>query len=246
MAFVLINNAIKTSYAQGIFDSPSSTHRPVKLPEIDFDRDNIYFRDLLILQKQIAMIEKLSERETKINEIITAYNEMGLDMEYPPPNRDWCEQIPANLICAYHYPNMYENYDTKEIFDPSPKPIKDQKKRKEKVAPPPRNPLEGLSSIPMDVAQQSQEEKNLLKEMVFVWVKINCLADDCRAVISPIHTDINEQGQKSEKLLKNLRYTIRKGDTLPDGRRVARISADGVTISDIYGQGLSQLNPAPQ
>ena len=135
---------------------------------------NPYLSTYLALQKQIAVLTKLLERENAVTDMVQSYKSIGIGYEPPKPTLSVCKQIPKNLACAVAYPSRYAD------FLPPPMPL-------------PAVPVEPVDMSENELPQPAQEISPDIGLKDLVWTDITCLGQVCRAVITP---DINDQGAR--------------------------------------------------
>ena len=183
--------------------------------QIPFGEDNQYLHDLLRLQTQIDLLSHLRNRQDSINAMAEHYSKIGVPFVPPAPSRSICQEIPPNVLCAEHYPDLYPGFMNKFQSSES-------------------QPLPRLDQLPIvqriDEVEESQKEE--LKEISFVWTDISCMNGVCEAVIMP---DIPDTVA---------RYTIEQGDQLPSGETITGISSKGIEMLSSDGQSM-RLEPAP-
>lgn len=137
------------------------TLAPVPAPALE----NSYLRDILSLQDQINLIEKLSEREKVLSELGETYRDMGIAFTPPPPPRDICEKIPPSVVCVQAYPDLFK------IAMPVEDPVEDVGTQ------PPPLPVE--QGKPRDPPVALPEEAG----PVYRWTDVTCAGGACRAVL---------------------------------------------------------------
>lgn len=202
--------------AQGVFGGSAAQ----KIPTIQFERDNQYMADLLSLQNQVALLEKMIDRQQELNKMADNLAQLGMPFVPPAPEYKICEQLPANDVCAKSYPDLYEDYLMAAAM---PEPLA--------LPPAPSLPQIEDMAVIQSIDELDEDTAKSLEEAEFMWAEINCLNMVCKAIVVP-----KIQGNTS-------RYTTRIGDLLPNGLVVEKISTEGVVTS--RGNTPILLEPAP-
>ncbi len=140
-------------------------------PVENFAQGNQGLQDVLDLQHQIQMIGRLIERERTVNDMATAGKAIGMnDPQLSRPERALCAQIPANILCAQAYPDLYSGYDVT--------PAKDAPPVIEQVM---ADALDE-SLIPVPTAPAEPQ---------LFWLDITCLQHECSALLASDPNDRN-------------------------------------------------------
>lgn len=203
---------------------------------IDYERvfssiNNPMMRDIMRLQYQINLLERLIKRQTEIQRIAQSYESIGVPFKQPAPPETACAQLPVNVLCMAFYPDSskYKNLIGERVDEFQ----RDQRRQMDimmqemmnepasYVAAPANNDTAGA---PMVRPQQRQSTPN----EQYVWTDIRCLAGQCSALLI--------DGGDS-----NLRFRIRDGEELPEGGKIKSISVSGVKVS--YEGKTYDLNP---
>jgi hypothetical protein len=144
---------------------------PVALQPLEnFAQDNQSLQDVLDLQRQIQMISRLIERERTVNDMATAGKAIGMnDPQLSRPERTLCAQIPANILCAQAYPDLYSGYDVTP----------------EKVEPP------VIEQVMADALDEELIPVPTPAEQQLFWLDITCLQNECSALLASDPNDRN-------------------------------------------------------
>lgn len=127
-----------------------------------FNYSNTYLNDILELQYQTTLLEKMIVRQGSISRLENAYINVGIPFEQPLPPKGICEQIPANVPCYSAYPDLYP-----EIL-----------------------PEVEEAGIPADMGMAEPVTVNIEPpkpsklESGYKWAEIMCRGGDCSAVVS--------------------------------------------------------------
>lgn len=174
----------------------------------NFSMNNPYLEDLLQLQYQIGLLERMIQRQGNIARLEKSYLELGLPFAQPLPPKGICEQLPANVPCHRAYPEMYD------------------------IILPEIVPLDSLIEEPLSVDMLAEDDPALVPEKpkdeisierqatFYRWVEVLCGGGVCSAVIL-------KEGDR------NSRRTVLVGDTLEKGKiEVSEISSAGVIVKE--------------
>lgn len=196
-ALILSIGFSPSSHAQGFGDS--TAFAPAK-----FGDKNIQLKTVLALQYQMQLLKRMIEREKSVNAMISSAVAVGvIDPAIPKPDQNLCTQIPANIVCAQAYKDMYPNYSVEKVQAPVPPPA---------IA---SGSIPALASNQLDALPENAAEANTL-----YWTDVTCLQTKCTAIITPDPKD------------PRARYRVTTGDVLADGATVSSISFNGVTLND--------------
>jgi hypothetical protein len=142
----------------------------------DFTPGNEYFKDINTLYEQIRLLEKLVDRQEKINQMTQSMVDVGRSFDPNPPPADICKKLPDNLLCDPELiPDPMETADN----EPTPTPPAVEK------------PLPILKVGEIIKKDPAKEEKKLYNGLG--WTDITCRAGDCRAVIVDTNGDERRQ-----------------------------------------------------
>lgn len=187
---------------------------------------NPALQSTLQLQTQIQILKRLLAHEQSVSAMVKAAIAIGLrDPALPRPDKELCEQVPGNIVCASAWPDLYKDFGLKIAANKSKAPVV-------AATPPDIKTMPRVTKDVPDVAEQLPVPEPAAAVASLYWMDITCVQEKCSAVISP------------EPNNPNARYRITPGETLPDGATVSAISAAGVTLrrddADV------RLEPAPQ
>jgi hypothetical protein len=140
----------------------------------DFTPGNAYFKDINTLYEQIRLLEKLVDRQEKINDMTKSMVDVGRSFDPNPPPADICEKLPNNLLCN---PELIP--DPTETTDNEPTPPAVDK------------PLPILKVGEIIKKDPAKEERKLYNGLG--WTDITCRAGDCQAVIVDTNSDERRQ-----------------------------------------------------
>lgn len=194
-------------------------------PQAVFGTGNQRLQEILQLQHQMQLLKQLIAHEKSVNEMVKVATALDLvNPVIPAPDRNICEQLPANISCAKSHDNLYQGFsvERKQILQPI-------------TVAPPAPSLVAQSSVPsLEAAALPDlpaDQSGFDSGKPFYWTDITCLGRICSAVITP------------DPANRHARYRVIAGEVLPDGSMVKAISAAGVTLErnkkDIH------LDPAP-
>lgn len=187
------------------------------IQQIPFGSDNLYLSDIIRLQEQITVLNKLLQKQRVVNQMSEHYASLGAVFTPPIPPSHVCSTLPPNDLCADAYPSMYPDYIRRQ-------------------APQRRVEVPKLVTVIPDVAMSvddiEDDSKESLKEAQFGWTDITCLSVECRAVVQPLG---DEQSTS--------RYTVQVGTQLPNGYEITQISSKGIVVRK--GQSSIGLMPVP-
>ncbi len=139
-------------------------------PTNGFAQGNQNLEDILSLQHQIQLISRLVERERVVNDMASGGKAIGLnEPQLSRPDRNLCAQIPANILCAQAYGDLYEGFDVTPVAN---------------VAPPVQQIIE-KAETPMIEEEIVQIEPDLY------WLDITCLDKACSALLARDPNDRN-------------------------------------------------------
>lgn len=124
---------------------------------------NAYLNDILSLQDQINLIEKLSEREKILSDLGQTYHDLGIAFTPPPPPREICEKIPPSVVCVQAYPDLFK------IAMPIEEPAQAPPIAEEPNVPPVIQ--ENPAPVPEDTGP------------TYRWTDVTCAGGACRAVL---------------------------------------------------------------
>ncbi len=154
------------AHAQGIFGA-NQIQKPQETPEIQFVYNNDYMSSILQLQNQVALLEKMIDRQEELNQIAENFSDIGVPFEMPAPEYDICKQLPGNDVCAEFYADLYQDYVLSSARLPQLMP-------------------------PLDLPKTSKASAPVVEDVSvsdFVWSEITCLNQACKAVIAPTYGD---------------------------------------------------------
>jgi hypothetical protein len=139
-------------------------------PTNSFAQGNQNLEDILSLQHQIQLISRLVERERVVNDMASGGKAIGLnEPQLSRPDRNLCAQIPANILCAQAYGDLYEGFDVTPVAN---------------VAPPVQQIIE-QAETPAIAEEIVQIEPDLY------WLDITCLDNACSALLARDPNDRN-------------------------------------------------------
>lgn len=211
--------AVPSAYAQ--FGDPAQP-MAVAPPPLTFGTQNPQLKNILQLQYQLQVLKQLIDHEKAVNEIVKSSVSLGIkNPTFPSPNKNLCNEVPANIPCAKAYENLYEGFSVE---------------RQKALVPidtvPAAEAILGNSDIPfLDAATLPDLPADAFAGGTLYWTDITCLGSTCSAVISPDPKNYRA------------RYRVIAGETLPDGSVIQSISASGVRIE--RGNKTIHLDPAP-
>lgn len=208
---------------------------------IQFDRafDNItnpFLSDSIKLNYQITLLEKMTQRQAELTKISEAFAALGIPYSEPAPSYTLCGQLPPNVPCLRHYPDLYQSLVnerrqhyakvelenaissgvvSEQVAALDPKLAERAKKEREAAE---------QRAKEARLAREAEERKNRYR-----WSDVSCLSGDCRGVVTGAGT---------------FRATVRKGMRLPDGSLVESIDRSGITLL-IDGDRIA-LRPDPK
>lgn len=206
------------AHAQIFGDEPSQA--------LDFGGQNPQVKDLIRLQYQLQVLQKLIEHERVVNNMVKSSLDLGVAKPaIAAPDEELCQKVPANIPCAQSYDDIYDGYSVKPKEIAAAKPVA-----------PPLPSLVADSGIPaLEAAalpDQIDDHDLLPQGDTIYWTDITCMGTQCSAVITP-----DPANQKA-------RYRVSLGETLPDGSIVSAISVNGVSIQ--RNKKTVALDPAPK
>lgn len=139
-------------------------------PTNSFAQGNQNLEDILSLQHQIQLISRLVERERVVNDMASGGKAIGLnEPQLSRPDRNLCAQIPANILCAQAYGDLYEGFDVTPVAN---------------VAPPVQQIIEQAETLVL-------EEEIVQIEPDLYWLDITCLDNSCSALLARDPNDRN-------------------------------------------------------
>lgn len=145
------------------------------LKPIRFGETNKVMSDLLLLQQQIAVLERLVEREGRLKTLAESYSHLDLDFNPAPPSREVCDGLPQNLPCAAGYPlrfpDMQGFLQTADV--PSIVPV-----------------LSTSTQVDEGIAAPEAAGLN------FVWEDVRCNGKNCLAIVQ----DLSPEGQLTRRV----------------------------------------------
>lgn len=207
----------------------------VEMASVDFDEafnmfDNPFLSDVVKLNYQISLLEKMVERQAELQKIKESFDTMGAKFDLPPPPRGICAQLPANAACLKHYPELYTELVSKR------RAYYEQLKAEAAAKDPALKTHEGESKEEAKARREREEAERKEKlaraerKSRYLWTNIACISGDCRGVL------IASQQQ-------GFRATVREGSRLADGTTVESVSKDGIIVR-ISGDTI-RVRPAP-
>ncbi|USO06883.1 MAG: hypothetical protein H6866_05375 [Rhodospirillales bacterium] len=210
---------------------------------VDFDDafDSIespYLSDTIKMQYQISLLDKLIERQSKLEQIATSYDALGIPFTPPPPPRGICVQLPANAPCLKAYPDLYKGLiaERKTHYDDMKKKIEAEAEAAARrmglpvqSASAANDPAAAARARKEEAERKAKEEAAERKDR-YRWTDVTCLTGSCYGVLIKPKED-------------GYRVTVRPGTRLPDGTLVQQISTSGIRIS-LKGDVID-VRPAP-
>lgn len=208
----------------------------VEMASVDFDEafgmiDNEFLSDVVKLNYQISLLEKMVERQAELQKIKESFQIMGADFDVPAPPRGICAQLPANAACLKEYPDLYAEIvaNRKAYYE---------RMRAEAAARDPKNQAYAGESKEEAAARRAREEAALREKLAkaerktrYKWTDITCTGGECRGVL----VATARQGYRA---------TVHRGSTLGDGTIVESVSKNGIVVS-IAGDTI-HVRPAPR
>lgn len=140
----------------------------------DFAIGNDYFKDINTLHEQIRLLEKLVDRQDKINDMTSSMVDVGRVFDPAPPPADICKKVPPNFLCN---PELIPDSQDVGTLEPSPPAV--------------QQPLPILKAGEAVKKDTTAEERKLYKGLG--WTDITCRGMDCMAVI--VDTNSNARVQ---------------------------------------------------
>lgn len=180
--------------------TPATT---ANVPDLDVYNTltNPWLRDVLRLNHQNGLLQRLVERQENVSKVGASYAKMGLNYTPSPPDLKLCKQLPMNAPCASAYPDLYGGYVAARRAE-----IAQERKELEKQAAEIRARERAMAGKPVDESIPQ-----------FEWTDIRCLHNTCSAVVRE-----KDNAAKTK--------TVRAGQTLAKNIQVAAISEQGVTL----------------
>lgn len=192
-----------------------------------FGENNPHLKKLMTLQYQMQLLRRMIEREKSVNEMVKSAVEIGVTEPFiPSPERNLCEQVPANLPCSKAYKELYPDFMKEaetRVADALPTTELPGNKSGQILQPLDAEAMKNLPGAVVDLTSDTA--------MLF-WTSVTCMNEKCSAVVTPDPSN------------PRLRYRIVSGETLPDGTIVEKISANGVTLAQ--DKKSIVLAPAPK
>lgn len=193
--------------------------------------DNSFLADLIKLNYQISLLEKLVERQAGLLQIKETFAGMGMDFKEPPPARGLCEQLPVNAPCLRAYPELHPDLVAAR------KAYYEELKARAAASNPVAAVQEGESEeernarLAREEAAEREANAKIERRQRYQWTDVSCVAGQCKGVLV-------------SKARPGYRITVLEGQRLSDGTRISQISADGITVN-IAGDTI-RVRPAPQ
>lgn len=188
------------------------------IDEYEFFKENDYLRDLIKLQYQNYVLERLLERQTEIERVAEAYANLDLTYNRPAPPLGLCRQLPANLLCVSYFPSLYQ--DTMQgVKEQVKKEVESLVALIQQADSETKNFIQSAKDKEAKVKKTTDTKAEKSASVDYRWSDITCLAGECEAVIEDLKT-------------ASFNQTVKIGDALPDGSMVAMIAASGVKIKD--------------
>lgn len=175
-----------------------------------------YFGDVVILQYQINLLQRMIVREQEALKLIEAFSDLGIPYRPPPPPESTCKILPFNLACYKAWPGVYGS--SLPLFVKLAEELEQSAKD-----PPPPPELVERTPKPLVIQKPKSVTTN------YLWAEIVCAGGSCEAVLT--------EGEHAQT-----RRTVRENDLLSDGSLVTKILYDGVRVLK-EGKTLS-LKPA--
>ena len=209
MLCILCNSHI--AFAQNSFpemrdiNKMQSPNIPIQPDLNSFRVDNDYFADLMKIQYQISVLERLIARQASVQRLQQRFSDIGIAYKAPPPSRKLCEKVPVNVPCLEAYSDIYD------IIIPQVEPLVISE----------GDPLiTDYIDVPDEPDREpeiaEQPEEIILKSKDYLWVDVTCGAGSCNALV------IDSQNPQ-------VRKTIKVGDKIEkDTIEVLEISQKGV------------------
>lgn len=191
--------------------------------------ENGYLSDMLKLNYQISLLEKMVERQAALGRVAESFESMGVSFEAPPPPRGICIQLPVNAPCLKAYPDMYSELvsERKAYYDEQKAKAEAMRNLTSGQHPSGKEGDTGASAeeIAAEKARLEREEKERKEREAkaerrsrYLWTDVSCLAKSCRGVLV-------------SEAKPGFRATVREGTRLDDGTYVQDISTDGIRIA---------------
>ncbi|MBU6235118.1 MAG: hypothetical protein KGQ41_04680 [Alphaproteobacteria bacterium] len=208
----------------------------VAMASIDFEEafasiENGFLSDMIKLNYQISLLEKMVERQAELQKISDSFKEMGAHFNQPPPPRGICAQLPPNAACVKFYPDLYPEIVGKR------RAYFEEMKARAAAANPKAASREGESEaekaarLAKEEAERMAAAEKAERKVRYQWTDISCLLESCRGVLIGVTNP-------------GYRATVRTGSVLADGTRVTGISKDGIVVN-IAGDTIN-VRPAPE
>ena len=196
----------------------------MEVDEANFDYDKVFnnlknpmMRDVLRLQYQINLLERLIRRQTEIQRIAESYESIGLPFNQPSPPERVCEQLPVNVLCMAFYPDSkkYKELVAERQEEFRREQIRQMEQMVQNMAS--GTPMPASNNKNAGMVEAIQNSAMMSPEQKYLWSDIRCLSGRCSALLID-RTDANN------------RFRIRDGELLPnDLGKVSKISVSGVT-----------------
>jgi hypothetical protein len=194
----MFSKTLLTFLVSGLVFGASHTHAQINFPEFSLSstqdnsntlNDNMVsgqsnsllaiknplMRDILIIQDQINILEGLIERQAEIQNIANNYERIGLKFDQPAPSISICQQLPVNVLCLAHYPDLEVN---KSIIGDGVE--RAQQRQVDAIQ-------SAIDQINIEVAQENnitqQDMGATTDEPTYGWLDIKCLNGNCSALL---------------------------------------------------------------
>jgi hypothetical protein len=188
----------------------------VELVSVNFDDsfraiDNPFLSDVMKLNYQVALLNKMVARQAVLQKISQSYESLGVHYEPPLPPRGICAQMPPNTECIKAYPDLYQDIrsERKEFYK-----NKGGETAAVLGAQPALTAEEAAELAKQDAMRREKQEKEMRRNR-YQWSDISCAGSQCRGVIVA-------------PSIPGVEMTVYQGIKLNDGTVIESISAQGI------------------
>ncbi len=205
----------------------------IDVVSVDFDGafniiDNPYLSDMVKLNYQISLLDKMVARQAELQKISESYASMGIKYTPPPPPRGICVQLPTNAACLKAYPDLYSDLinERHAHYDELAAKVGVVDANTESG----ESAEEAAARLAKEDAIRREKEAKAERHARYQWTDISCSIGICHGVL--IASNMN-----------GYRTTVHDGSKLSDGTTVEAVSAEGIRIT-IDGEVI-RVRPAP-
>lgn len=207
---------------------------------ISFDRafsniENPFLSDSIKLNYQITLLEKMTQRQAELTKISEAFKALGIPYNEPAPSYTLCGQLPPNVPCLRHFPNLYPSLvsERRQFYAE----MEVERAIETGVI------NEQVASIDPALAERAKKEREaaakraevarLEREAIerqnrYQWSEVNCVVGKCVGVVTGA---------------SGFRASVHVGSRLPDNSIVEAVSRFGIRMV-IDGEKID-LRPYP-